>query len=71
MDLRFTADEIAFRDEVRTFMRTALPAPIRRKMVKRGGSKKMTSSPGSVFSTPRAGRCRTGRWHGAGPAGAR
>jgi pimeloyl-CoA dehydrogenase large subunit len=33
MDLRFTADEIAFRDDVRAFMRTALPAPIRRKMV--------------------------------------
>jgi len=33
MDLRFTPDEIAFRDEVRDFMRTALPAPIRRKMM--------------------------------------
>jgi hypothetical protein len=33
MDLRFTPDEIAFRDEVRAFMRTALPAPIRHKMV--------------------------------------
>jgi pimeloyl-CoA dehydrogenase large subunit len=33
MDLRFTPEEIAFRDEVRAFMRTALPAPIRRKMV--------------------------------------
>ena len=33
MDLRFTADEIAFRDEVRAFMREALPPPIRRKMV--------------------------------------
>ncbi len=33
MDLRFTADEIAFRDEVRDFMRTSLPASIRRKMV--------------------------------------
>jgi pimeloyl-CoA dehydrogenase large subunit len=33
MDLRFTPDEIAFRDDVRAFMRTALPAPIRRKMV--------------------------------------
>jgi pimeloyl-CoA dehydrogenase large subunit len=33
MDLRFTPEEIAFRDEVRTFMRTALPEPIRRKMV--------------------------------------
>ncbi len=31
MDLRFTPDEI--RDEVRAFMRAALPAPIRRKMV--------------------------------------
>jgi pimeloyl-CoA dehydrogenase large subunit len=33
MDLHFTPDEIAFRDEVRAFMRTALPAPIRRKMI--------------------------------------
>ena len=33
MDLRFTPEEIAFRDEVRAFMRTALPEPIRRKMV--------------------------------------
>lgn len=33
MDLRFTPDEIAFRDEVRAFMRTALPESIRRKMV--------------------------------------
>src|ERR1700680_4590077 len=33
MDLRFTPEEIAFRDEVRTFMRAALPEPIRRKMV--------------------------------------
>jgi pimeloyl-CoA dehydrogenase large subunit len=33
MDLRFTPDETAFRDEVRAFMRTALPDPIRRKMV--------------------------------------
>ncbi len=31
MDLRFTPEEIAFRDEVRAFMRTALPEPIRRK----------------------------------------
>jgi pimeloyl-CoA dehydrogenase large subunit len=33
MDLRFTPDEMAFRDEVRAFMRAALPAPVRRKMV--------------------------------------
>jgi len=31
MDLRYTDDELAFRDEVRTFFRTALPADIRRK----------------------------------------
>jgi len=33
MDLRFTAEELAFRDEVRAFMRTALPDDIRRKIV--------------------------------------
>ena len=33
MDLRFTPDEVAFRNEVRAFMRTALPPAIRNKMV--------------------------------------
>jgi pimeloyl-CoA dehydrogenase large subunit len=33
MDLRFTPEELAFRDEVRMFMRTTLPADIRRKLV--------------------------------------
>jgi len=33
MDLRFTPEELAFRDEVRSFMRTALPADIRAKLV--------------------------------------
>ena len=33
MDLRFTPEENAFRDEVRTFLRTALPESIRRKMI--------------------------------------
>ena len=33
MDLRFTDDELRFRDEVRAFMRAALPTSIRRKMV--------------------------------------
>ena len=32
MDLRFTPDELAFRDEVRAFFRESLPANIRRKM---------------------------------------
>jgi alkylation response protein AidB-like acyl-CoA dehydrogenase len=31
MDLRFTAEELAFRDEVRAFFRAALPADLRRK----------------------------------------
>src|ERR671933_417468 len=33
MDLRFTPEELAFRDEVRAFFREALPDSIRRKMV--------------------------------------
>src|SRR3974377_2357102 len=33
MDLRFSPEEIAFRDEVRAFMRAALPESIHRKMV--------------------------------------
>jgi pimeloyl-CoA dehydrogenase large subunit len=33
MDLRFTPEELAFRDEVREFFRTALPSETRRKMV--------------------------------------
>ena len=33
MDLRFTPEEIAFRDEVRAFMHKELPPPIRAKMV--------------------------------------
>ncbi len=33
MDLRFTPEETAFRDEVRAFFKHALPANIRRKMV--------------------------------------
>src|SRR5262249_47447031 len=32
MDLRFTAEELAFRDEVRTFFRSALPDSIHDKM---------------------------------------
>ena len=33
MDLRFTEDELAFRDEVRTFFREALPPSIRENIV--------------------------------------
>ena len=37
MDLRFTAEELAFRDEVRTFFRSALPESIRDKLVANKG----------------------------------
>ncbi|SMF04269.1 pimeloyl-CoA dehydrogenase, large subunit [Tistlia consotensis] len=40
MDLRFTDDELAFRDEVRAFCRTALPAGIRDKLVAGGSPSK-------------------------------
>jgi len=33
MDLRFTAEEIAFRDEVRAFIQSALPARVRTKLI--------------------------------------
>jgi pimeloyl-CoA dehydrogenase large subunit len=33
MDLRFTDEELAFREEVREFFRTALPDPVRTKMI--------------------------------------
>jgi pimeloyl-CoA dehydrogenase large subunit len=33
MDLRFTEEELAFRDEVRAFLKTALPASIRQKLI--------------------------------------
>jgi pimeloyl-CoA dehydrogenase large subunit len=33
MDLRFTPEELAFRDEVREFFRTELPEPMRQKLV--------------------------------------
>ena len=32
MELRYTAEEIAFRDELRAFFRTQIPAAIRRKV---------------------------------------
>lgn len=36
MDLRFTGEEIAFREEVRDFFRTSLPEDIRREMIETG-----------------------------------
>jgi len=48
MDLRFSKAENAFREEVREFMRTALPEPMRRKMVE--GHQNSMSPPTSIRS---------------------
>ena len=49
MDLRLTAEELAFRDEVRAFIRDNLPADIARapaaRVIRRA---RRTSSPGSA-----------------------
>ena len=72
MDLRFTPEENAFRDEVRTFLRAALPESIRRKMAEgRRLVKEDIVTWQRILNKPRAGRCRTGRRSGAAPAGAR
>ena len=52
MDLRYTADELAFRDELRAFFRDKLPGDIRERMRLGHASErraKRTSSPGSAF----------------------
>ena len=70
MDLRFTPEELAFRDEVRAFFRANLPESIRTKLVEGKISPRTTSSPGSASSTRRAGRWPTGRSNGAAPVDA-
>ena len=72
MDLRFTEEELAFRDEVREFFRTALPDSIRPQdgrgpSSEQGGPRRLDARP----ERRRAGPCRTGRSNGAAPAGAR
>ena len=49
MDLRFTPDEAAFRDEVRAFIRDNLPADIRERMRLGYGPARRTLSGGSAF----------------------
>ena len=48
MDLRFTPEELAFRDEVRTFFHEKLPESIRTKLSRAKSSPRTTSSPGSA-----------------------
>ncbi|MFC7555405.1 hypothetical protein ACFQU7_29005 [Pseudoroseomonas wenyumeiae] len=45
MDLRFTPEEIAFRDDLRRFFRTEIPEHIRRKVGEGGTCRARTSSP--------------------------
>ena len=72
MDLRFTPEETAFRDEVRGVLphRAAGAHP---RQARRWATtpRRRSSSNGRASSTPRAGRCRTGRSSGAAPAGTR
>ena len=71
MDLRFTAEETAFREEVRDFFRTALPSASATSSSWAITPRRTSSSTGSASSTPRAGRCRTGRSSGAARTGRR
>ena len=71
MDLRFTPEEIAFRDEVRAFISATSAAgdapECRRPPPRQGRHRRLAAHP----ATRRAGRCRTGRRNGAAPAGRR
>ncbi len=70
MDLRFTPEEIAFRAEVRAFIRDHLPADIRERLRLGHSARKEVSSLGSAYSTARAGRPIPGPAGTAGRAGA-
>ena len=48
MDLGFTAEELAFREEARRFFRTAIPEPIRAKVADGEHLTSETSSPPSA-----------------------
>jgi hypothetical protein len=61
MDLRFTPEELAFRDEVRAFFRANLPASIRDKLV---AGKHLAKDDTIAWQ-------RIGRSSGAAPAGRR
>ena len=72
MDLRFTPEELAFRDEVRAFIRDNLPAEIRERMrLGYGAAQAGHRRAGSASSTSAAGPRSPGRRNGAGRAGPR
>ena len=69
MDLRFTAEELAFRAELRGFIRHNLPPDIAARMKEGRRRAKRTSSPGSASSTRAAGPPIAGPRNGAARAG--
>ena len=72
MDLRFTPEEVAFRDEVRAFIRDNLPAEIRERMrLGYGPRKQDTVALAAHPEQARAGRRCPGRRSGAARAGPR
>ena len=72
MDLRFTPEEIAFREEVRAFIRDNLPADIRDRMKLGHGAAQGRHGPLAAHpERQRAGPACPGRRNGAGPAGPR
>ena len=71
MDLRFDEDELAFRDELRAFIRDHLPDDIRERMRLGYAPRKGTPFAGSASSTSAAGRRSTGLKNMAAPVGRR
>ena len=72
MQLALTPDEAAFRDELRTFYTTKIPAEIRETDPPgRNASTATTSSPATRSSTSTGWRCPTGRSNGAARTGRR
>ena len=69
MDLSFSKEEMAFREEVRAFFRDNVPPETRQKLQRAVISPRMTWSPGGASSTRRAGASRTGRRNMAARAG--
>ena len=71
MDLRFSAEEIAFRDELRTFFRTEVPAAIRSKVMEGRHLDKEDLVTAHKILHAKGWPCRIGRRSGAAPTGRR
>lgn len=71
MDLRYSAEDLAFRDEVRTFVRENLPGHIRDKVAAQQHLSKDDYVTGRRSWPAAAGWRRTGRGNGAAATGRR